>query len=132
MLFLTILAAAQERLIQLDVATAQVVLGLIIPLIVATVMKSKASSMAKALANALLVAVSGGLSLIVLNSGSMPLNEFISAVAIAFVVSGAAYQHLWKPLGWAEAIQAYFPGGVGKNVIETTGNETSRTFHPKE
>lgn len=122
---IVLLAAVQERLIQLDVATAQIVAGLVIPLLVATLVKSKASSMVKALVNAALVAVSGAVMLLILNDGSMPLKEFISAVALAFVVSGAAYQHLWKPLGWAEVIQAYFPGGVGKPTND-------KEFYPKE
>lgn len=124
---ITLLAAVQERLITLDVAVAQIVAGLVIPLLVATLVKSKASSKVKALVNAVLVAVSGGVGLLILNDGSMPLNQFVSAVALAFVVSGAAYQHLWKPLGWAEVIQAYFPGGIGKEqAIDTTGRDTTR------
>lgn len=112
-MFALVLAAAQQQIIHVDTATLSIVAGLIIPLLVASLAKAKASSTVKALLNAVLVAIGGGVALLLANHGSLPVRELLASIAVAFIVSGAAYQHLWKPLGWADAIRAYFPGGIG-------------------
>lgn len=107
-----VLAAA---IVSISPTTLSIVAGLALPLIVGLITKAQTTPAVKAVANAVLAAVAGGVSLLVANNGTMELRQLVTAIALAFVVSGAAHQHLWKPLGVSEIIAQLFPDtGLGK------------------
>lgn len=109
---MSILAAA---IVSVPLSTLSIVAGLVLPLVVGLVTKSQTSSRVKALTNAVGAAVLGGIGLLTLNNGTMELKPLLAATAITFVVSGAAHEHLWKPLGISEIVANYFPNtGLGR------------------
>ena len=103
-----------------------------IPLVVAIAVRRTASATTKVLINAVGTA---GLSAVALwlAAPKANLSNFFLTWALAFVVSGAAHSHLWKPLGISEMVTTATAGyGVGgttqevkDDVIEVTAPDTS-------
>lgn len=99
---------------ELDSQTLAVLTGVLIPILVGIVTKLDASSGLKAVLNAFLSAVAGALSTVVANSGQLVWREFVTGVAITWVVSVATYYGLYKPSGVAGTVAATTAGfGIG-------------------
>lgn len=124
MFALALAAVALTSTVTVPLATLALISGLVIPLLTGLVTKQRASSAVKALVNAALAAVAAGIGLLTLNGGTMELKPLIIATVVTFITSGSVYNHLWKPLGVAEYIQALFPNkGIGNGPVDLGGNE---------
>lgn len=95
---------AVEGSTQIDTATISILLGVVIPIVVGIVTKIDAAPGLKAVLNALLSAITGALNLVLTNEGALVWREFVTSIALAWLVSVATYYGLWKPTGVAGTV----------------------------
>lgn len=103
-----------NRILEVDVALLNFVLGSLVPLVVALVTKANASSGVKAVVNVVLSVVVGTGGYLVAHDGKTSVVALLSSAVTAYLASGVTYQNLWKPTGTAPAIEARTAGvGLG-------------------
>jgi hypothetical protein len=91
-------------MLELDIASATLLTGSVIPLLVAVATKSGASSRVKGLANLLLSFLGGAVTHLLGHDGGAPWQAVVNAGLLTWLVSGTAFHTLWGPGGTAGAV----------------------------
>lgn len=101
-------------MLTIDTTTQLVITGSLVPLVVALLTKLHAAPWLKAVVNGLLAAVVGAIAVVVQAPDHMQRwQDFVVAIALAWVVSTASYFGLYKPTTVEAKVQTKVPGGIG-------------------
>lgn len=110
-----------EHVLQIDVTVLAFISGTLIPLAVGLLTKLRASSQVKASLNLVLTVVAGLAAAFTQAHGSLSAGQVVTAVVTTYLASGVTYDHLWEPLGVAQAVQKVAPSlGIGAEVQPIT------------
>jgi hypothetical protein len=86
-----------------DVGTATLVAGVLIPIVVNIVTKEVASSAVKSILLLVLSAVAG-LATVAISGGGVITDAALTNAAVTFVIAVASYYGFWKPTGISPAL----------------------------
>jgi hypothetical protein len=111
--------ASAEVLVKLDPLMVQVFGTIITPVIVGAITKKFTTSKVKLLTNAVAVAIVTAITAASVGDG-LTFKAIVLLATTTFILSNAAHQFMWKPLGISEAVSNLFPDkGIGSESVLT-------------
>lgn len=106
-----------DHTLQVDVTWLQPLVGLIIPILTGVLVKTKASSQIKSLVTLFLGALSGAITTVIANQGSLQPKEFAVGIMLTWITAWSSYNGFYKGSGITKAVQTKTADfGVGKPI----------------